>query len=358
MPSVRGKKVLKELINCPDSSYQIKYQEHTTSSLRWLEYPVHLPEDWTMEFEDRRDIFYRLLFCASMENGRVIGYGNIVSPDDYLVDDAIPNYETETYYDKASLLNANVRLPPAMYMDQRVFVMSAMYDFSYYHWLYHVVPRVKLVADVPFDLIYVNNEQTFQKEFLKLLGIETSKIIPANNQTHIEARELVFTSFLSLLNDYANGFLRALATRLDSSKGEARKKIYISRGDAPNKRHLTNEDEIFAYLQKEGFEKYELSKLSVKDQIRLFSSASFVIGPHGAGIGNIIFCREGTKVIEMFDPGYIHPVMWMQTPSLNLQYGYVLGQGDKDPERPFWERLKKPMTIDLDKFVSLYDQMK
>jgi capsular polysaccharide biosynthesis protein len=358
MFSVSGKKPFKELINHPEWSCQIRYQEHTPSSFKWLEYPQHLPEDWSIEFEDRRDILYRPLFCGSMENGRVIGYGNVISPDQYLVEDATPNYETDSYYDKVSLLNEKTEIPQERYIDKRVAVMSAMYDFNYYHWIFHVIPRVKLITDFPFDLIYVNDYQIFQKEYLNLLGIDKTTIISANNETHIRARELIFTSFLSILNDYASDFLRSLATQLGSPRGKVQKKIYISRNDAPNQRYLTNEDEIFSFLQREGFEKYELSKLSVQDQIRLFSSASFVIGLHGAGVGNIIFCREGTRVIEMFDPGYIHPVMWMQTPSLGLQYGYVLGQGQKDPDRPFWERLKKEMTVDLDKLISLYDQMK
>jgi hypothetical protein len=355
--SIRGIERLKALIEHPERSYQVSYREHTPSSFRRLEYPLHLPEDWTVEFEDRREIPYRPLFCASMEGGSVIGYGNVISPDQYLVDDAIPNYETDLYYDKLSL-QAEAKLPPARYVAQRVFVMSAMYDYNYYHWLYHVLPRVKLVAEMPFDVIYVNRRQVFQREYLKLLGLDKIPMIHATNETHIRARELVFTAFLSLLNDYASGFLRALADQFDTDKAKARKKIYISRSNAPNRRHLINEDEIFAFLEKEGFEKCELSKLSVNDQIRLFSSTSFVVGPHGAGLGNIIFCREGTRVLELFDPGYVHPIMWMQVPSLELQYGYVLGEGKKNPERPFWERLQKPMTVDLDKFVSLYDRMK
>ena len=124
------------------------------------------------------------------------------------------------------------------------------------------------------------------------------------------------------------------------------------------KRNLVNEREVFGFLQKEGFERYELTRLSVKDQIRLFSSASFVIGPHGAGIGNIIFCQEGTKVLEIFDPGYVHPLMWMQVPSLKLQYGYVLGDGEKDLNRPFMERLYKPITVDMGKFRAVYYRLK
>lgn len=357
MVSLLGKRGIRELVCDPDRSYRISYREHTLTSVRWLEDPVHLLQDSTPEFEDRRSIPYKPLFSASMENGHVIGHGNIISPDYLIVDDATPNYETGRYNDKVSLLKGETTIGSPQYVDGRLFIMSAMYCDSYYHWLYHSIPRLRLVADLQFDKVYVNNSKRFQREYLDLLGVRADTIIPATNDTHIQARELVFTSFLSILNDYANASLRELAVKYGES-GRRDARIYISRDDAHGKRSLVNEREVFGFLRTEGFERYELTRLSVKDQIRLFSSASFVIGPHGAGIGNIIFCQEGTKVLEIFDPGYVHPLMWMQVPVLKLQYGYVLGDGEKDLDRPFMERLYKPITVNIGKFKTLYYRLK
>ena len=39
--------------------------------------------------------------------------------------------------------------------------------------------------------------------------------------------------------------------------------------------------------------------MSIMDQIKIFSSAQIVIGPTGSALTNIIFCSEGTKVIEI-----------------------------------------------------------
>ena len=35
------------------------------------------------------------------------------------------------------------------------------------------------------------------------------------------------------------------------------------------------------------------------EQVRAFSSALIVLGPHGAGLTNILFCRRGAHVMEM-----------------------------------------------------------
>jgi len=43
-----------------------------------------------------------------------------------------------------------------------------------------------------------------------------------------------------------------------------------------------------------------LGTMSVLEQIELFSNADVVIGTHGAGLANILFCKPNTKVIEIF----------------------------------------------------------
>ena len=43
----------------------------------------------------------------------------------------------------------------------------------------------------------------------------------------------------------------------------------------------------------------KLSDYSFTEQIMLFKKASFVIGLHGAGFANTVFCDPGTKIIEL-----------------------------------------------------------
>ena len=39
--------------------------------------------------------------------------------------------------------------------------------------------------------------------------------------------------------------------------------------------------------------------MSFEDQINLFKNATDVVGLHGAGFANIIFCKSNTKIIEL-----------------------------------------------------------
>ena len=40
-------------------------------------------------------------------------------------------------------------------------------------------------------------------------------------------------------------------------------------------------------------------KIKKGDQINIFNNANVIIGPHGAGFANLVFCKNSTKVIEL-----------------------------------------------------------
>ena len=49
--------------------------------------------------------------------------------------------------------------------------------------------------------------------------------------------------------------------------------------------------------------------MSVAEQVELFVYADVVVAPHGAGLTNLLFCREGTRIVEIFPPTYINPAI-------------------------------------------------
>jgi capsular polysaccharide biosynthesis protein len=79
-------------------------------------------------------------------------------------------------------------------------------------------------------------------------------------------------------------------------------------------------------LDTHGFKKILLEKLSLAERIRIFSSAEAVISPHGAGLANLVFCKPGTKVIEVFNPSYAFPCYWNISKNCGLDYYYLLGE--------------------------------
>ena len=60
-----------------------------------------------------------------------------------------------------------------------------------------------------------------------------------------------------------------------------------------------NEAEIEKYLVERGFLSIDPGELSIKAQVELFGQADIVIGPSGAAITNIVWCRDQTKVLVL-----------------------------------------------------------
>lgn len=63
----------------------------------------------------------------------------------------------------------------------------------------------------------------------------------------------------------------------------------------------------------------------------MFASATIVIGPHGAGLANLVFCRPGTVVVEIgWDSAKVmamDPMYYRLADALGLEYRLLVGKG-------------------------------
>jgi capsular polysaccharide biosynthesis protein len=94
-------------------------------------------------------------------------------------------------------------------------------------------------------------------------------------------------------------------------------------------RRLKNEDEIAAMLAQYGFETFTPSAGDQRSQIEAFGAADIVVAVHGAALTNLVFCRPGTRVVEIFPSNFIKsPYLWLAA-KLDLKYeGFFAGNGD------------------------------
>ena|GEM_PF-1812268 len=188
---------------------------------------------------------------------------------------------------------------------------AAVDGFSYYHWITGVLPRIIAAKRAPVlwnqcNSIYVTPKQKgsvpFQRDSLRMLGCEDKKIIYADRGQNFHLPRLfvsedpcpdhqtnIHPASVQLLREQFNG-----TTPLP--KGS--KRLYISRSLA-RRRHLANEDELFAQLKLRGFEKIHLDQMPFGEQIARFNEADFVIGIHGAGLSNIVFAPSHCTLIEL-----------------------------------------------------------
>ncbi|WP_442935781.1 glycosyltransferase family 61 protein [Nostoc sp.] len=61
-------------------------------------------------------------------------------------------------------------------------------------------------------------------------------------------------------------------------------------------------------------------------QAKTLSNAEVIVAPHGAGLTNLIFCSQGTKVIEIFSPHYLNLTYWGLSNLMKLDYYYIISE--------------------------------
>ena len=71
--------------------------------------------------------------------------------------------------------------------------------------------------------------------------------------------------------------------------------LYIKRNSGY--RRLLNEPEIESLLTGKDCDIVDPGELSIEEQIRIFSHAETIVGPSGAAMANMLWCRPGTRVI-------------------------------------------------------------
>ena len=302
-------------------------------------------------------------FLAIIPWGRIWGpNGSVIAPDNKLLWDVSFEYNKTP---KSHPIFLQEKLPPITYTSETLAVITAQCSFNYYHWMFDVLPRLNLLRQSPveFDRFVINRGKYYMEEYCKyqnesldLLGIPKEKLIECNNQTHIQAKQLIVSSmagYTAYVPKHVCQFLRNEFLQKDNiQKLTESERIFISREDATH-RKLLNEEEVVHVLKKYGFKIVKLSALSFVEKIQLFNSAEVIVSPHGAGLSNIVFCNPGTKVLELFTPTYLLPCFHIISNHVNLDYYYLVGE--VVPPDHTRQVHSDPIVIDIDKLKRVLD---
>lgn len=181
---------------------------------------------------------------------------------------------------------------------------------NYYHWLLEDLTRVQVLRDLGVDdrsLRYVirNRPAAIVLESLERLGISRDRVLFLTPQTY-RFRSLFVPSRLVTKKWVAPRLIQFLHDHLPPpSRPGLPRRFFVSRNDA-SMRRVSNEEEILQRLEPYGVVRVSLGDMSLAGQTALFAQAELVIGPHGAAMANLAFCRETTSLIEL-SPYRWHP---------------------------------------------------
>jgi tetratricopeptide (TPR) repeat protein len=223
------------------------------------------------------------------------------------------------------------KLPPVQQVEGTIAVLTGLSNSMYFHWMFDLLPRLDLldrsgIDRGAIDSFLVSHHLPFQQETLAQLGVPAHKILTPEQYPYIQATRLLVPSFPgspAWMPQWACQWLRQQFLPANSVPSTPTR-LYISRSDTTTRR-VINEAAIVTLLEPFGFQCVTLESLSVREQAALLATAEVVISPHGGGLTNLVFCRPGTIVIEIFPPYFVYPCYWLVSNLVGLKYYYLIG---------------------------------
>jgi hypothetical protein len=226
---------------------------------------------------------------------------------------------------------------PTRTVDEPVISLCSTEPSNYGSFIFRVLPKVVTLEHHVWPpwkvLVYARSESAMR--LLELAGIARDRIIQHEPGMTTRLSKIIVPS-LRNPDSYLDLESRLFYDRLRDRFGAAPagRRIYVSRHRhgqrAAGGRLMRNEAELIERLKRIGFDIVEPENLSAEDQIRVFSSASLVVGPSGSGMFNCVFCHPGTAVIDIeSEPHWIYAHAGLFA-SCGLNYGLFVGRVAED----------------------------
>lgn len=180
-------------------------------------------------------------------------------------------------------------------------------------------------------------------ELLRLAGVPASQVVQHDTGALVAFDRVVAPSLRNphgYLDPESRAFFQQMARENPGTGGGRR--LYVSRLGQGRRgvstRQMLNEAEAAAAMAGLGFEVIEPEQSSPAEQIAAFASADVVVGPAGSGLFNVVFCRPGTKVLDIeSEPNWIYAHTGLFA-SCKARYGLFVGAVDPADPAPVHKR--------------------
>ena len=214
---------------------------------------------------------------------------------------------------------------------------------NYGHWMPECLPKLfafSLLRRRFRDLKVVLpplDPASAQQRTLDLLGIGPEAVLTvAPNEVTGFAQAIILPNFniwsvAPFVSQAAERLIGAVPAAPAGAPPRA-ERLFVHRN--VKARSLANFAEVQALVERLGFTIHSFEGTDLADQIATMQAARFVVSEHGAGTTNILFCREGARVLELFNPFCVQPAFWSIASRRAVDYGYVVGQHVATPDQP------------------------
>jgi len=175
-----------------------------------------------------------------------------------------------------------------------IFVLGSSLSNNYYRDMITFLPRIFFINQKKIKLGLHRNSSNKFRVFIRILC----------KQMQIDC-EFVFLDdgFYKFDNSEIPEFLNIkdsikILNSLKIITNKRKEKLYLSRQNSAY-RNLINEQDVVDGLKEKNFRVVDLNNVSILEQIELFTNAETIVSPSGSSLTNIVFCDEGTNIIEI-----------------------------------------------------------
>jgi capsular polysaccharide biosynthesis protein len=173
---------------------------------------------------------------------------------------------------------------------------------NYGHFVLDCLPGAAVAVDTSLLTTYPRvfpPLTPWHRRHLELLGV--SDPLELDGSMYL-VRDLVFSNCMACFLHHPNITYRRVRDiqlkRRNQEAPPAFDKVYVSRRGLA-KRALTGEEQLEDRLRAEGFAIVSPEEHSIDEQINLFHNARVVVACAGAALANLLYCCEGTVVVEI-----------------------------------------------------------
>jgi hypothetical protein len=182
---------------------------------------------------------------------------------------------------------------------------------NYYHWTTQCLFSIHLLqraGRLDRGCLALPRLRDMQHRSLELLGVDFASIMFVDPNTAVRVRRVTTTNWLFSATGkqyprQLHNMALSLKSRITPGPKPGAAAIYISRLDS-KRRKMKNEEALIERLEQLGVQHVQMGGKSLDEQISMVSGARVIIGPHGAGLTNVLYGSPGAHVYELLPSSY------------------------------------------------------
>lgn len=188
-------------------------------------------------------------------------------------------------------------------LNGRYFVIHNHWCPGYYHWITEALPRLLKINETNYggtlvlpesfkQSVYDSVKPLYEADVFwipqKQNLVISNLIVPENPPLSGKYDKITFLKLRALYSHHAQVMMSPVSAA----------KVYVSRAKAA-RRKVINESEVINCVEDLGFLVIHFEDYSFWEQVLIMRQTEVFISIHGAGLSNVLFMKEGARVIEL-----------------------------------------------------------